>query len=55
MTSHLLGKLDKFLISGKEFGGLTIKGHVSEKDGILACFFDGGSHCDEQEIHSWST
>ena len=26
-----------FLMGGEESGGLTIKGHVPEKDGILAC------------------
>lgn len=29
---------DKILIGGEESAGLTIKGHVPEKDGILACF-----------------
>ena len=28
---------DKILIGGEESAGLTIKGHVPEKDGILAC------------------
>lgn len=28
---------DDLLIGGEESGGLTIKGHVPEKDGILAC------------------
>jgi alpha-D-glucose phosphate-specific phosphoglucomutase len=28
---------DKFIIGGEESGGLTIRGHVPEKDGILAC------------------
>ncbi|MDR3330683.1 MAG: phosphoglucomutase/phosphomannomutase family protein [Endomicrobium sp.] len=27
----------KFIIGGEESGGLTIRGHVPEKDGILAC------------------
>src|SRR5258706_10877269 len=30
MTGH-------FLMGGEESGGLTIQGHVPEKDGILAC------------------
>ncbi len=29
---------DKLVIGGEESAGLTIKGHVPEKDGILACF-----------------
>lgn len=29
---------DKLIIGGEESAGLTIKGHVPEKDGILACF-----------------
>ncbi len=29
---------DKILIGGEESAGLSIKGHVPEKDGILACF-----------------
>lgn len=29
---------DKIVIGGEESAGLTIKGHVPEKDGILACF-----------------
>lgn len=28
---------DKIIIGGEESAGLTIKGHVPEKDGILAC------------------
>ncbi|MFH1282356.1 MAG: phosphoglucomutase/phosphomannomutase family protein [bacterium] len=28
---------EEFLVGGEESGGLTIKGHVPEKDGILAC------------------
>lgn len=28
---------DNFIIGGEESGGLTIRGHVPEKDGILAC------------------
>ncbi len=28
---------DGFIIGGEESGGLTIRGHVPEKDGILAC------------------
>ncbi|MDR2436993.1 MAG: phosphoglucomutase/phosphomannomutase family protein [Endomicrobium sp.] len=28
---------DKFIIGGEESGGLTIRGHVPEKDGILVC------------------
>ena len=28
---------DRFVIGGEESGGLTIRGHVPEKDGILAC------------------
>ncbi len=28
---------DRFIIGGEESGGLTIRGHVPEKDGILAC------------------
>ena len=28
---------DNFLMGGEESGGLTIKGHIPEKDGILAC------------------
>src|SRR6185436_15227381 len=27
----------EFLMGGEESGGLTIRGHVPEKDGILAC------------------
>ena len=30
-------KEDKIIIGGEESAGLTIKGHVPEKDGILAC------------------
>ncbi|WP_413906797.1 hypothetical protein [Candidatus Endomicrobiellum trichonymphae] len=33
----MMNNPDKFLIGGEESGGLTIRGHVSEKDGILAC------------------
>jgi phosphomannomutase len=29
---------DRIVIGGEESAGLTIKGHVPEKDGILACF-----------------
>ena len=29
---------DKIVICGEESAGLSIKGHVPEKDGILACF-----------------
>jgi alpha-D-glucose phosphate-specific phosphoglucomutase len=29
---------DKIIIGGEESAGLTIRGHVPEKDGILACF-----------------
>ena len=29
---------DKLVIGGEESAGLTIRGHVPEKDGILACF-----------------
>ncbi|MDD2365084.1 MAG: phosphoglucomutase/phosphomannomutase family protein [Desulfuromonadaceae bacterium] len=29
---------DKLVIGGEESAGLTIKGHIPEKDGILACF-----------------
>jgi alpha-D-glucose phosphate-specific phosphoglucomutase len=28
---------DAFIIGGEESGGLTIRGHVPEKDGVLAC------------------
>jgi phosphoglucomutase len=28
---------DEFIIGGEESGGLTIRGHVPEKDGVLAC------------------
>jgi phosphomannomutase len=28
---------NKFVIGGEESGGLTIRGHIPEKDGILAC------------------
>jgi len=28
---------DDFIIGGEESGGLTIRGHVPEKDGVLAC------------------
>ena len=28
---------EKFIIGGEESGGLTIRGHVPEKDGVLAC------------------
>ena len=28
---------DKFIIGGEESGGLTIRGHIPEKDGVLAC------------------
>jgi phosphomannomutase len=28
---------NEFIVGGEESGGLTIKGHVPEKDGILAC------------------
>jgi len=30
-------KADSIVIGGEESAGLTIKGHVPEKDGILAC------------------
>jgi alpha-D-glucose phosphate-specific phosphoglucomutase len=33
---ELIGQ-DKIIIGGEESAGLTIKGHVPEKDGILAC------------------
>ena len=36
---------DKIAIGGEESAGLTIRGHVPEKDGIiagLACYRDGG-------------
>ncbi|MDR0820477.1 MAG: phosphoglucomutase/phosphomannomutase family protein [Endomicrobium sp.] len=33
----MMNNPDKFLIGGEESGGLTIRGHVPEKDGILAC------------------
>jgi phosphoglucomutase len=29
---------DRLIIGGEESAGLTIKGHIPEKDGILACF-----------------
>jgi phosphoglucomutase len=29
---------NKIIIGGEESAGLSIKGHVPEKDGILACF-----------------
>lgn len=28
---------EEFIVGGEESGGLTIKGHIPEKDGILAC------------------
>ena len=34
---ELIGQ-NKIIIGGEESAGLTIKGHVPEKDGILACF-----------------
>ena len=34
---ELIGQ-DKLVIGGEESAGLTIRGHVPEKDGILACF-----------------
>jgi phosphomannomutase len=34
---ELIGQ-DKIIIGGEESAGLTIKGHVPEKDGLLACF-----------------
>ncbi|MBN1823763.1 MAG: phosphoglucomutase/phosphomannomutase family protein [Endomicrobiales bacterium] len=33
----LVNEKDDFVIGGEESGGLTIRGHVPEKDGILAC------------------
>ncbi|HBU69723.1 MAG TPA: phosphoglucomutase [Elusimicrobia bacterium] len=33
----MMKEWDKFIIGGEESGGLTIRGHVPEKDGILAC------------------
>ena len=33
----MMREKDKFVIGGEESGGLTIRGHVPEKDGILAC------------------
>ncbi len=33
----LVKEKEAFLIGGEESGGLTIRGHVPEKDGILAC------------------
>ena len=33
----LANEKDKFIIGGEESGGLTIRGHVPEKDGVLAC------------------
>lgn len=33
---------DEFVIGGEESGGLTIRGHVPEKDGILACLLVAG-------------
>jgi phosphomannomutase len=33
----LVNEGDNFIIGGEESGGLTIRGHVPEKDGVLAC------------------
>jgi alpha-D-glucose phosphate-specific phosphoglucomutase len=33
----MVNNSDKFIIGGEESGGLTIRGHIPEKDGILAC------------------
>jgi alpha-D-glucose phosphate-specific phosphoglucomutase len=33
----MINNPDKFIIGGEESGGLTIRGHIPEKDGILAC------------------
>ncbi|MDR3243832.1 MAG: phosphoglucomutase/phosphomannomutase family protein [Elusimicrobiota bacterium] len=33
----MVNNQDSFIIGGEESGGLTIRGHIPEKDGILAC------------------
>jgi alpha-D-glucose phosphate-specific phosphoglucomutase len=33
----MMERPDDFIIGGEESGGLTIRGHIPEKDGILAC------------------
>jgi len=33
----MVSNKDAFIVGGEESGGLTIRGHVPEKDGILAC------------------
>ncbi|MDR0486027.1 MAG: phosphoglucomutase/phosphomannomutase family protein [Elusimicrobiota bacterium] len=33
----MVNNADNFIIGGEESGGLTIRGHIPEKDGILAC------------------
>ncbi|MFH1368650.1 MAG: phosphoglucomutase/phosphomannomutase family protein [Elusimicrobiota bacterium] len=33
----LIKEGDRFIIGGEESGGLSIRGHVPEKDGVLAC------------------
>ncbi|MDR3048774.1 MAG: phosphoglucomutase/phosphomannomutase family protein [Elusimicrobiota bacterium] len=33
----MVNNADDFIIGGEESGGLTIRGHIPEKDGILAC------------------
>lgn len=33
----MIEEKERFVIGGEESGGLTIRGHVPEKDGILAC------------------
>lgn len=33
----MIERPEDFIIGGEESGGLTIRGHVPEKDGILAC------------------
>ncbi|MDR3253534.1 MAG: phosphoglucomutase/phosphomannomutase family protein [Endomicrobium sp.] len=33
----MINNPDNFIIGGEESGGLTIRGHIPEKDGILAC------------------
>ena len=34
---------EAIIVGGEESGGLSVKGHVPEKDGILACLLHGGT------------
>ena len=45
---------EPIIVGGEESGGLSVKGHVPEKDGILACLLmaELGSH--RRKITFWS-